>query len=381
MARRRTPIPNDQRDVIKELLVAGGSPEPDTLEIIEILRRRGNVVLYGPPGTGKTYRALQVRNHWEQTNGADSVFAVTFHPSYSYEDFVQGFRPKAEEPSEFELTDGILLGACERAQELADGSPDGQEPPKVLLLIDEINRGDVARIFGELITYIEFDKRGEPFFLSQDPQEARAIPPNVYFLGTMNTADKSISLLDVALRRRFAFVEFPPNGDAFVEVDGWADVVGDVQLGQLLEALNARLLVEGIEWDRSIGHALLSVDNDSDDAPRDLRQRLEFDIYPLVAEYCYLDPARLGRVLPGLVDLNGRFMAGLTNEELVQALVAIQEGPDRAPVEAEDLDGDAPEPAEEGSDANRRLSERDPVRRCPSPGEGRRSRERRGCDA
>jgi len=294
---------------------------PSTL--LELIQRRKNVVFYGPPGTGKTYEALQLAENWATTHGADSVRKVTFHPSYGYEDFVQGFRPKKDQPGEFALQPGILLRICDDARK----DPDAD----FLLLIDEINRGDVARVFGELITYIEADKRGIPFDLAQDETAQYEIPPNLHFLGTMNTADKSVSLLDVALRRRFAFVEYRADARAFSRIAGWRASVEDLDLGDLLDTLNQRLLDEGVEVDRAIGHALLSIPTGAADPAAALKERLEYDIAPLVAEYSYLDRGRIARILPGLVDSHGRFRSDLSNDELIARLKALLAGPTNTP--------------------------------------------------
>ena len=281
-------------------------PSPTALpsgdRILQLLQRRKNVILYGPPGTGKTYHALRIAASWEEAFGDDSVFRVTFHPSYSYEDFVQGFRPDEADPSTFTLQHGILLDAIDRAKELLT---DGNR--SVLLMIDEINRADVARVFGELITYIEQDKRGQPVSLAQSPKTIIEIPPNLAFLGTMNTADKSVSLLDVALRRRFAFVEFRPDPKAFDAVPDWVSEIQGLQLGSLLDSLNARLSAIGVTEDRSIGQALLAVDATGSDAVNGLSERLELDVFPLVEEYCYFDRRRIKEVLGPLVDEDGRW--------------------------------------------------------------------------
>ena len=288
-------------DELPELAVAE-STEPDVSKLVRVLLQRHNVVLYGPPGTGKTSTALSVEREWQRENGATSVLKVTFHPSYGYEDFVQGYRPLKDKPGEFKLSKGALLLACDESEKLQAQ----KHPKKVLLIIDEINRGDVARIFGELITYIEADKRGVAFRLAQTPDVDLSIPKNLYFLATMNTADKSISLLDVALRRRFGFIEFPPDPTTFRRIPGWLDEIGGVSLGDLLLSLNERLVGEGIEDDRAIGHALLSVPTDSADAVGALRSRFRFDIHPLISEYCYMDRSRVRRILGDLVDERGR---------------------------------------------------------------------------
>lgn len=284
-------------------------------EYYQLLESRHNVVFYGPPGTGKTHAALQIACEWERINGPQTVYKVTFHPSYGYEDFVIGYKPKDDGSSSFSLKEGILMIAAERAVTLA------AEGKKVLLLIDEINRGDVARIFGELITYIEVEKRGIGSFLAQRPDSEFSVPQNLYFLGTMNTADKSISLLDVALRRRFAFVDFPADPSSFDRIPSWASSISGISLRRILEHLNERLVSEGIDSDRSVGQALMKVDSSALDPLMMLRQRFQYDIVPLIAEYCHLDRNRMQNVLGGLIDTQGRFSAK-TNVEFENALKA-----------------------------------------------------------
>ncbi len=316
----------------------------EATELLDLLMRRRNVVLYGPPGTGKTRAALGLSNAWAIQNGPDTVFRVTFHPSYSYEDFIEGYRPVDEttvapdgdagaappanddadpEPpaASFKLQPGVFLEACKRAERLT-GAAEGGDPKRVLVFIDEINRGDVARIFGELITYIEPDKRGESFRLAQSPGTSRSIPENVLILGTMNTADKSISLLDIALRRRFAFVEYEPDATVFQSEPSWRDTIDDIEIGRLLTGLNDRLLEAGVEPDRAIGHSLLAV-HVSEAAPLDrLRERITHDVYPIVCEYCFMDRTRISEILDGLVDPNGR-LASLQDDEFRAAVLTI----------------------------------------------------------
>lgn len=287
-------------------------------EAKRLLDKNDNVILYGPPGTGKSRAAEQVADWWESTYGATNVFHTTFHPSYSYEDFVQGFRPKPDDPAAFILTPGVLLNAAKQA-----------ESGPTLLVIDEINRADVAKVFGELITYIEADKRGRNFVTAQEPTVDRTIPPDLFVLGTMNTADKSISLLDVALRRRFRFIECPPDPTAFTLAPSWKETAFGIDLGQLLTAINDRLLGAGVTRDRLVGHALLAIRAHNgagtpQDAPglddttdAELFDRLRYDVYPLIEEYLFGDADRMKDVLPGLVgDHGGILEAGLTPENV-----------------------------------------------------------------
>lgn len=299
--------------------------DPKTRLINQILLDRCNVILYGPPGTGKTYTAFLLANEWARQYGENTVFTVTFHPSFSYEDFVEGFRPLKDVPDRYILTDGILKIACGRAQELKDTTFTDNPTPKVLLLIDEINRGDVSKIFGELITYIEPDKRNKPVHLSQSSEDTFSIPDNLYFLGTMNTADKSISLLDVALRRRFAFIEFPPDPDFFNNHREFPGTVDNISLQELLKNLNKRLADQGVEIDRSIGHAYFLIKNNAEDPLLQLRRAFEYDIVPLVSEYCYTDRDRVRNIFGAIVDEYGRIktVSTLSNQEFLTLLLAI----------------------------------------------------------
>ncbi len=170
------------------------------LEDIErLLDDKRQVIFQGPPGTGKTYVAQEFARC---RAGSDwRVTLVQFHPSYAYEDFVQGYRPALNDGQPtFELRGGPLLRAAERAR---------AEPGEThVLVIDEINRGNLAKVFGELYFLLEYRERNIRLQYSDEPF---SLPGNLYIIGTMNTADRSIALVDLALRRRFHFVEFHPD--------------------------------------------------------------------------------------------------------------------------------------------------------------------------
>ena len=172
-----------------------------------LLKDKKQVIFQGPPGTGKTYVAQKLAKHlagWEKR-----VTLVQFHPSYAYEDFVQGFRPAlvGDGQAGFELRDGPLLRAAERAR---------QEPnADHFLVIDEINRGNLAKVFGELYFLLEYRDEAMSLQYSDKPF---SLPDNLYIIGTMNTADRSIALVDLALRRRFYFVEFHPDDEPVRDV-------------------------------------------------------------------------------------------------------------------------------------------------------------------
>ena len=170
-------------------------------EIATLLEEKLQVIFQGPPGTGKTYVAQKLAKHLAGSD--ERVTLVQLHPSYAYEDFVQGFRPTLVDGRPgFEMRDGPLLRAARRARE----EPDAEH----FLVIDEINRGSLAKVFGELYFLLEYRDSEMTLQYSDEPF---SLPSNLYIIGTMNTADRSIALVDLALRRRFYFVEFHPDDE------------------------------------------------------------------------------------------------------------------------------------------------------------------------
>ena len=205
----------------------------DALEhVVKLLKDKRQVIFYGPPGTGKTYIARELATFLARSK--DAVEIVQFHPSYAYEDFVHGYRPvlRGGQPS-FELTPGPLLRLADRAE---------KEPNRTfLLLIDEINRGNIAKVFGELYFLLEY--RREHITL-QYREEPFSLPENLWIIGTMNTADRSIALIDAALRRRFHFVPFYPNRPPIQALlQRWlsAEAPDHLWLADAVDAVNALL--------------------------------------------------------------------------------------------------------------------------------------------
>ena len=248
----------------------GESPELKGIfgRIQSVLERKSQVILYGPPGTGKTYWAersaidlasyslagkpfeeLSDAEKGKVEGGAESLGLVRiccFHPAYGYEDFIEGYRPELQDGRmSFVLRDGIFKQLCRDAET--------QPERQFYLIIDEINRGDIPRIFGELLTVIEKDKRGKSIILPLSGSAFR-VPSNVFLIGTMNTADRSIALLDTALRRRFGFVELMPDSSLLEDAQ-----VADIPLGPWLDALNRRIC-EHVGRDArnlQVGHSFL----------------------------------------------------------------------------------------------------------------------------
>ena len=170
-------------------------------EIDRLLRKKRQVIFHGPPGTGKTYVAKELANYYAGEDGEFEI--VQFHPSYTYEDFVEGFRPYLHDNGNpgFEIVRGPLRTIAEKAR--------ANKQAKYLLLIDEINRGNIAKVFGELYFLLEYRDQG--IRLQYSREQTFSLPENLWIIGTMNTADRSIALLDSALRRRFYFVPFFPD--------------------------------------------------------------------------------------------------------------------------------------------------------------------------
>jgi 5-methylcytosine-specific restriction enzyme B len=257
-----------------------------------------NLILYGPPGTGKTYRLQQTYMPRYADKDGERFEFITFHQSYSYEDFVEGIRPVTIDGSiSYEVRHGVLRRLCERARD--------DPGRRYALFIDEINRGNIAKIFGELITLVEGDKR---LRFDSDGEKTKGlevtlpysghrfgVPANVDLIATMNTADRSIALLDTALRRRFRFEELMPNalyidslGSGIIP-DGEGD---EIDLRQLLDAMNARL-TNFLHRDQTLGHAYFTRVRTFSD----LRSVMAREILPLLQEYFYDDWRQIRLVL------------------------------------------------------------------------------------
>jgi 5-methylcytosine-specific restriction enzyme B len=194
------PTPLDLAELAESLLLDN---EEWPAEALDLLEERRQLVLYGPPGTGKTFVARAFAEYLTAAGGEFEV--VQFHPSYTYEQFVEGYRPVVSEDGDlvYRLRPGPLVEIAERAAL----NPDR----RFVLLIDEINRGNLPKIFGELLYLLEYRGEAVRLMYGEADQPAFSLPPNLYFLGTMNTADRSIGVIDAALRRRFHFLGLFPN--------------------------------------------------------------------------------------------------------------------------------------------------------------------------
>ena len=250
--------------------------------LTELLEAKYNVILQGAPGVGKTFAAKRLAYSIMGQKDTSRVAMVQFHQSYSYEDFIQGYRPSKEG---FELENGAFYKFCKEAEE------DNERP--YFFIIDEINRGNLSKILGELMMLIEKDKRGEKIKLLYS-NEWFTVPQNVRIIGMMNTADRSLALMDYALRRRFAFFDFAP---AFSS-EGFKNYLAEKNSPKLeslitvVESLNNTIssdesLGEGFR----IGHSYFCTDDEITDEW--LKSVVEYEVIPLIKEYWFDEPTKV----------------------------------------------------------------------------------------
>ena len=257
-------------------------------DIVSLLEDKGQVILYGPPGTGKTYLARELAKTLAPDESCRAL--VQFHPSTSYEDFFEGYRPAGTGDDggiRYELTPGPLARMAEQASE----DPDQRH----VMIIDEINRGNLPRVLGELLFLLEY--RDESVQTLYRPEEPFSLPENLWFIGTMNTADRSIALVDAALRRRFHFVPFFPDRGPMAGLLGrWLEHEDEPDwIGRLVDDANDELKaeLEGSHLLLGPSHFMRNYGSSRDEQQEQLRRIWEYNIEPFIEDQFFGDPDRI----------------------------------------------------------------------------------------
>ena len=291
----KTNAPDNETDII------GNSETEDQIPL--------NTILYGPPGTGKTYQTAiyavalckekgdlekvkseaksnynKVYDEYQKLINSGQVVFTTFHQSYGYEDFIEGIKPKTTPSKDiiYEVCDGTFKQFC--------STNNDDKSINKLFIIDEINRGNISKIFGELITLIEDDKREKSSVTLPYSGTQFTVPKNVYILGTMNTADRSIALMDTALRRRFTFIEMMPQPELFTQ-----DIEG-VSIQKLLKTINERIEYL-FDREHTVGHAYFKKFIEGNGTIEEMKEVFKNKIIPLLQEYFYDDYEKIALVL------------------------------------------------------------------------------------
>jgi len=305
------------------LFLAKGPTAPDKL----MQKKPTNLILFGPPGTGKTYvtaqhavsicqgrplRELAAEDYrdrlmadYRKLCAAGNIAFVTFHQTYDYTDFVEGLRPQVTEDKRmtYELVPGVLrrLAALATSEE--------RQGEQFVIIIDEINRGNVSKILGELITLIESDKRlkakNELEVTLPISGDTFGLPLNLHLIGTMNTADRSIALIDTALRRRFDFIAMDPKPEV-LDSDTYE---GDVKPSDFLRLLNTKLAGVFRDREHAIGHAWFMPDGEKPSTQEQVLKAFKEKVVPTLTEWLWDDPEKLREILGDVVDEYGKIQS------------------------------------------------------------------------
>jgi 5-methylcytosine-specific restriction protein B len=249
--------------------------------LVSLLEHKKNVILQGAPGVGKTFAAARLAYSMLGREDEDRVKIIQFHQNYSYENFIMGYKP---DEKGFRLHNGVFYEFCRKAENNPDDS--------YFLIIDEINRGNMSKIFGELLMMIEKDYRGKKITMAYNGLQF-SVPENLYIIGMMNTADRSLAIIDYALRRRFSFFDMSPAFDSegfksyqqSLNHDAFNDLIN------LINELN-RYIEKDASLGRSfcIGHSYFCGQETSDDEW--LSEVIEYGIIPMLNEYWFDDEAK-----------------------------------------------------------------------------------------
>ena len=294
-----------KKENIKTYNFSQDSDEPfisqeEFIKAVEILKRKKNIILQGAAGVGKTFIARKIAYQIMGETNNLNIEMVQFHQSYSYEDFIQGLRPT--KTGGFEVQNGVFYDFCKKAL--------AHPERHFFFIIDEINRGNLSKIFGELMMLIEADKRDEKFSLkltySEEEEDRFYVPKNLYLIGTMNTADRSLAMVDYALRRRFAFVSLKPDfGEKFKKFLSQKEISATLinHISNSIQKVNQEIakdinLGEGFQ----IGHSYFCDYEKENQKEKDwFNQVLDFEIQPLLEEIWFDDSEKVVEMMKVLV--------------------------------------------------------------------------------
>lgn len=268
--------------------------EEQVTRLVQLLRRKKNIILQGAPGVGKTFSAKRLAYMMMGEKDKKRIEMVQFHQNYSYEDFIMGYKPV--EGGSFSLNTGVFYDFCKKAE---------KDPSReYFFIIDEINRGNLSKIFGELLQLIEADYRKNPIKLAYKKEEFFSVPSNLYIIGMMNTADRSLAMIDYALRRRFSFFDMHPGFDT-EGFHNYQKTVGSKRLNKLVECVKEvnKLILEDDSLGKGfqIGHSYL-IENLEDSEGKKLifdrelaKSIIEYDLIPLLEEYWFDNEAKMNQ--------------------------------------------------------------------------------------